>query len=494
MKIGAGGICGLLLSAPAVVPFLQDLPLSSMALRDGVRTSRPAAGQAAQILFPALFGPPYSGPGISFRFWLLPWGALGPSPALLSIAAVVSGRRHAFRWMLAGWIVFCLAAAFRLPVAGTIREIIPGFGQIEFCRYAGPSAEFAAAVLAALALDDWQRGKRLRMTMTAAIWTTMAVISLALVRDRLLAVLAEEPPASLLAAASVVLGLGCVVALAALLGQPATRARRLAAGGVITLEAVLLSLPPVLAGVPGGTLRLAPVAFLQAHAGLFRVYAMGGVLLPNYGSYFGIPMVNDAAMPRPRLWVGYASHLAPDEAGRFLLGTAGSPASRAANLVERRGDFAETAVKYVLTPAAGDPLAADRPADILDVFDDGDTHIYQLQDAKPYFETGGASCRLVPIDQDHLRAHCDGPGTLMRREMNAPGWRVRVNGQDAAIRGSGEMFQQIGLPTGDSTITWHYAPPHVTAILGLFGLGVAMLLGFWRHAAVRPERLSREPR
>ena len=75
-----------------------------------------------------------------------------------------------------------------------------------------------------------------------------------------------------------------------------------------------------------------------------------------------------------------------------------------------------------------------------------------------------------------MRATCNSPARLIRRELMYPGWTARVNGSAANIVTEGEIFQAIKVPAGVSDIEWRYAPLHASSIAAIFIAGVLALV------------------
>jgi len=95
------------------------------------------------------------------------------------------------------------------------------------------------------------------------------------------------------------------------------------------------------------------------------------------------------------------------------------------------------------------------------VYTDEVMSIYQLLNFRPYFVALGGPCLLQATERTRAIANCEGPATLIRREMFFPGWTVDVNGEASQISEYDDIFQAIALPKGKSEVRYRYAPPHV---------------------------------
>ncbi|WP_431270053.1 hypothetical protein [Dankookia sp. P2] len=99
--------------------------------------------------------------------------------------------------------------------------------------------------------------------------------------------------------------------------------------------------------------------------------------------------------------------------------------------------------------------------------------IFELPDAAPYFEAQGGPCQLDIASREALRAECEAPAVLIRREFAYEGWRATVNGSTAAVRPVDGLFQATDLPAGESEVRFAFAPPHIGWTLLPFALGLA---------------------
>ncbi|HVT13530.1 MAG TPA: hypothetical protein VHE55_14795 [Fimbriimonadaceae bacterium] len=82
-----------------------------------------------------------------------------------------------------------------------------------------------------------------------------------------------------------------------------------------------------------------------------------------------------------------------------------------------------------------------------------------------------------------LVVRATGPGRLVVRDRNMPGWLAKVDGKHVPIEGS--LWQEIDLPAGVHTVEFNYVPPGLMAGLAAAFLGwLAILLGlvYWRKA------------
>lgn len=83
------------------------------------------------------------------------------------------------------------------------------------------------------------------------------------------------------------------------------------------------------------------------------------------------------------------------------------------------------------------------------------TNVFELAGVRPYFES--AACKLTPVTRETVRAECPRPGDLVRLELAMTGWRAFVGRQEVAVRTVDDIFQEIDLPEGVSTVRFIYA-------------------------------------
>jgi hypothetical protein len=112
------------------------------------------------------------------------------------------------------------------------------------------------------------------------------------------------------------------------------------------------------------------------------------------------------------------------------------------------------------------------------VFQGAQADIYEVPDAAPYFEAPG--CTLRDQSRLSLRAHCDAPSHLLRRELAFPGWRASANGTDMPITPD-SIFQSVDLPAGDTQVFFHFAPPGILWAYGACAISALILCFRWKH-------------
>ncbi len=529
-KLAAGVATGAALSAPLWVAFLDYLPSADVGGHTGALAlqSLPPIG-IGQVLLPYSLGPIFAfttGPhGAALgALWGSVGGFLSATVAAAALVGLLGRRLRALRVALGAWIALCLLRTFGLAPLVHALAAVPGLHDAALYRYADPTWELAAILLAALGLDDVAR----RRTPVRALLVSCGVVAAlaawaawtawgALPAPAAGAGVADHP--HLYPVASLIAALGALT-LTAVGGVIATRKGRNGGGGrrrgrlvmasALCAESVLLLGATYASAPPPVAVSLGAVHWLQAHAGTARFTTLGPIQ-PDYGAAFGIAEVNANDLPLPRSWVREVARLDPNTpALSFTGGVASSPTgpTPAQALTQNRGAFAAIGTRYVVesadgTDVLGHPFPAPGspawPAGPRLVYRDGFAEIWELPSAAPLFSaraggpgaTGHAvTCTVRWSTPDAAVARCPHPATLVRREQFMPGWTAEVDGTAVAIRpaGPGGLFQSVELPAGTSRITFTFLPPHETLAVTAMVLaaGVLVLSPWWPVRRRRP--------
>jgi hypothetical protein len=360
-KVALGGVIGLLLSAPATLPFLQALPGDAIGPHAAIGDEALPAATWVLLLAPYAHGPL----GSTWQ-WAMAGGYLG-LPLVWLAALAVARPGGGGRWTLAVWLLVALAKAAQAPGPAALFDLLPFIRQTAVHRYVIPSCEMACLLLACLAVQDWlDRGPPARPA--RAIATAVALgplaVSLWLARD----VIAPVARANALGAAYVIASLAA--ALCVWLGVARLIRRRPGGRAPLWLGALLVGYAALVFALPllSGTRKLpidrALVGFLREHLGLSRFYTLWP-LWPNWGTPAGLATITYNAVPAPALWVDHVrAHLAPF-ADPIVFGPprdTGSPGAESPTVALRRrlDAYAALGVAYVLAPS-GTKLFAPLP-------------------------------------------------------------------------------------------------------------------------------------
>jgi hypothetical protein len=467
-KLSAATILGLCLSAPAVVTFLDYLRNASLSMRVFVDADRLQYGQGAALILPMLLGPPYQDQ--SLAAWTNAGGFIGTGTACLAAAAILSpGPSVPLRRLAFFWVAFWIAVFLGEPVARGIWHAFPALNQVAVTRYAMPSLEFSASLLAAWGWDDWRVGRlRVRMAMCTIIAMCAVAIWAAASQGRIgpFTVWSKAaPPVSIVAWATIV-----VAGLYALFRRHPTPPRLFAASCLLAIDAIASFSLPIGAGRLSGKLDLNPVVFLSQQPGLARSYGLNGRLDPNYGAFFNVPTIQSFSVPLAKNWADYAGQIDPILAGMALFRSSDLSASI---FMAHRAQFEQAGVGYVLVDPANDKIAPYHDPHLVPVFESAAARIYRMPAAAPYFDVLHGQCKLTVESRVHVTAACDQPALLMRRELFFPGWHVSINGHKAPLLQQAGIFQAVQLPAGPSIVDWEYVPEHARLILCAVLFGIA---------------------
>jgi hypothetical protein len=485
LRIGGGAALGALLAAPALWPFMQALPGDFLGEHGQAMGWAFLPGNWALLLFPYLLGNIHYATamlGPSLGIWARAGGYCGIVLVALALLALRRcGPETALRWVLTGWIGFVLTKATGLPVF----DAIPLVRQVMWHVYALPSWCMALSILAALALDDWQRGRAAKILRPALCATAATAAALLLGAPEIATLWARIPtypayPAISVAEAACVLG-----AIFSLWRLPPTRRRAAMLAATIIGQAGALCAFPLLAGTRDRPIDAGAIAYLQAHAGFGRIMSFGP-LVPNYGAYFSLAELSYNELPVPQTWVDYVrAHFQPGSNG-VLLHEGDAPApDRVAALIPA---YEMAGVTTILTWPGENPFAAGAATR---VYQGRVMDIWALPNPAPYAAASG--CRVTITARTHMLADCPAPSTLIRRELAAAGWGARVNGAIQPITVTGEVFQSVLLKAGYSDIVFAYAPPGVDWAWPACGLG-ALACFIWRPGQASLKPLVSRPR
>lgn len=373
-KVAAGGLSGLLAAAPLLLPFAQFLAVADQSARlDFNRIGLLPPGLAAYLL-PYLFGPiayfqAIDPTGLLLYIWGMLGGYAGVPLAFLALVGVAAPRRErALRLLLAGWIAVNLARTAMVPGITQMVGTIPLMHVTAVFRYAPPSWELAAIILAAFTLDGWQRHGALdRRAIGVSVLAVLVALGLALAAAS--GIVAGLWRVSLAYRPWPLLSLGWAAATLATLAwllrqEPARGLRPLAV--LLVLDAGLMFGVPLLSGTRNHALDTGAVAFLRRNLGLQRFYTLGP-FTPNYGAYYGVASINHNYQPIPEAWVAHVKARL-DPAVHAPIFTGNSPVldaggqTRPNAFQRRRAAYAADTVRYVLAAAGQNPLAEQQPA------------------------------------------------------------------------------------------------------------------------------------
>lgn len=473
LHIVFGVFCGLLLSAPILIAFIDYLAVGFYSLHANGFLGQHSlnAHFAIHLALPYLFGLLFNAasvPNVNFT-WATAGGYIGVGLPALGLLGIAARKNRGLRMALVLWLAFCTLAAYGLP-GGKLLIHAALLSNAAFFRYFDPSYVMALAVLAGLALDDLMQDmtkRRYFLTLTAlAVLLALGILN---VRENLVAL--HQP---IWFAGSIAIALIMLGGMALAWRLPPVQCRRIL-GTLVIAEALFNFLLPSFDNPRHPTLELGGIHYLQAHLGNQRVYAMGP-LEPNYGSYFGIAEIDDCDFPIPANWFAFRSKQLNPSAGPLIFdGQArinsdpGTPTSQEM-FVQNFANYEAIGVRYVLTKPQVNPAPE---LNLEKVYSDSVMDIYELPNPHPYIDATG--CTISTRSRNEIATDCTAPSTLTRLELFMPGWRARVNGHNVPVNLAQDIFQQIALPPGHADVRFYFLPPYMHAGYALFFAGLLLL-------------------
>lgn len=363
-NVSFGVVAGVLLAAPIVIAFIDYLLQADIGGHAGLfsHVSLPPSA-IPQIVTPYVYGSLFEYPGPSLGpIWSNVGGYLGSAVSFFVIIGLLGRRERGLRLLLCAWMAIALTRTFGFTPAVNLVNVIPGISSVAFYRYAPPSWELGAAILAAFAIDDFSLRSR---SSVPVVGSALFAACLAVGLPRLLGgeSLGEMvgPFAVLWTSASALWAVAVIgAALVVYIRQP-ERHQTLALCTVAVLDSAVLFVIPTLANPRDAQLGLGGIEFLQQHLGLSRFYTLGPIA-PNYGSYFHLASINHNDLPIAANWVRYVreqldTYLDPVNFTGTAPRSDPSALSQMEELQLHLPGYEWAGVKYVLTPPDEDPAA-----------------------------------------------------------------------------------------------------------------------------------------
>lgn len=369
MKVVIGGVAGLLVAAPILLPFSEYQGFSA------IGHIFPIEGllkiSLAPLFMPYIYGPigAFSDADSTHRlqsFWGSNGGYLNLTVLFLAIMGLFSGRRaRGLRILLAVWLAVFLGRVMNAFHLAYLFSLIPLMNVVGINRYCEPAWAMAAAILAAYAIDDWRTSDRKQiapMLVSGAVSLALAFTALRLGSGVINSLLqnAHDRHYPLWLWGSLAWTVAFTTGIAVLYCRRPNRRTISALGALIVANAFSLYAIPSLAGLRHSKLDFGLVSFLQHHLELERFYTLGP-FAPNYGAYFHIASINHNAVPIPSDWIRYIdSTLDPNSVIRYpsiFVGWFPGPSSDREKAVRMHlGGFEATAVKYILANRGTNPF------------------------------------------------------------------------------------------------------------------------------------------
>ena len=89
---------------------------------------------------------------------------------------------------------------------------------------------------------------------------------------------------------------------------------------------------------------------------------------------------------------------------------------------------------------------------------------------------GVHAVEIIEWQPNRISLQADGPGLLVLSEIAYPGWRVKIDVDNAVMQSPLDMLQGVELPPGEHQVTFYFRPLSVYLGLGCFALGVLLFM------------------
>lgn len=358
LKLCAGLLVAICLSAPLLIPAAMYTAKAYVGLHDGVFALVHMPLQMLPLqLFPQALG--FMGVPVptaltpsqlgSYNLTRLPeWVTL---PVLaLALAGLVRGRAarfYGFRLILAGWVVVWEARYLGVLPVRWLFNHVPGVSVMDATRYSGPAVDLALILLAAFALDDTLRQKRLSRWRLGLVGVVVGLLCAGAILPGLPLLTHwyhARPAAAVQALVFFLLAVILTLAVLAGLNRPARRSAIIA--GALCLPVCNFVLPQ-LSGLSKGHLDTGLIGFLKQTTGLQRMASTGPFGL-NFPDRYGIASVNYNALPAPKLWTSFAHEVLDPRADLNSFDMSGPPR----DILPHLAAFPSLGVKYLVVSDA----------------------------------------------------------------------------------------------------------------------------------------------
>ena len=479
-RLALGGGVGILLSLPIVVAFVDFLHVANIGSHVGAVDGTAVLPNQA---LPMFLDPYVYGTILSNHNVVNAWGSIGgyllAGSSTLAILGLFGRRLRPLRIALGAWMLLGGLAMFNVAHVRPLWNLIPYVKQIAVSRYMMPSLEMVVVVLAGLAITDLATSGAARRLffVTTGVGLALTIWSaLAAAPNNAGVVLAHRTRI-------IFMGLDALpfIAIGLILIVGFFSSHRIAPtlfAIVLAGEALVFFFVPTAEAAKVVTVDQAPITYLQQHLGEARFLDFA-VLYPNWGSQYSLNSLSAIDLPFPAAFANLIStELNPTlvPARQFMVsgGMAGVREQEHA-FVTHLAAYEATGVRYLLFPSVAPPSKALVHLGIKLVFADFRAHIYELPTTTPFFSSPTSGCRVSSTAVDVATATCSSAGTLVRSELMMPGWHASVNGHSVPITTTDGVYQTVALPSGTSTITYSFLPPHEEAALAGFAIGVLAL-------------------
>ncbi|WP_265445828.1 hypothetical protein [Flexivirga meconopsidis] len=503
--LAAGAVFGLLISAPALAAFAHFLGFGNVSSH---------AGAANELSYPlpklTSLALPYGVGPMANSVFVGQAGYLTLPAVLVGLVGFLGKRRPAVLVALGLLVVTLVLNMFGFPPVKAVLNELPGIRNTFVGKYGLALLEFAVVIFAAYGIDDIRRSRVRRPAVLVAALLVAGYLVGAMAWAAHRGLLVNGRWTTAVVTWTVV---ACVaVGLLLMLRRPTGRRAAFAAAGaaaVLIVDGAGTYAVPQASASARSTVNMAPVRYLQEHAGTYRFFTLGPIS-PNYGSYWQIPQLNVNDLPVPNKFSKVITETLKPKAGTelaeatwhdfmsgLLIPYAG--VSRQDELLAAYGQkqqyYRDMGAKYIVMNKGAAPDAEIRGYGLQLVFQDASVQIWQDPKAKPMYATTGDACTVTAQSMTEVELDCAESSTLVRRQLSSPGWTATINGAEHAVADrAGQLYQHVRVPAGKSTVVFSYLPtyfvPAAAVSLAVVGLmlvdGSVFLVLRRRRRTARP--------
>ncbi len=406
------GALALTLAAPLLVAFVDYLGQAQL----GGHTDNGFAGifldpgALLQYISPYVYGRVFDSdvPTVNV-IWGSIGGYVGIMPVILALASLVVPGRQGVKLFLWTWIVVAIGVSQGVPGIYGVFTLIPLTTTAASFRYLNASWVFALVFLSTMFLDaapalPVAQLKQVMLTSTVSGILIMAgAVTWAWPLVSTVASTSSQDFSTLLCGLALTVLLALTAAGAAWSGGAVRSARLLSY--LMVVECAAWFVYPYMSLPRGGKLDVALVAWLREHAGFGRVLNTAEASIGvNYGSYFGLGLINYSDLPTPRITATYVREkLDPYSGDIDLMPVNGglSPEEQADQrhaFRARLSAYAEVGVRFVL---------AGRDFDLFSPFD------FTTNMCEPYLLAPAQELRVDGMADSHGAVPVSGLGVTL---------------------------------------------------------------------------------
>jgi hypothetical protein len=314
-----------------------------------------------QYVMPYVFGQIFASNNQTLdRIWGDTGGYIGFVPIVFALAGLFIPHRRAVKIFLVGWVIIALGVTHGMPGVYSAFMTLPLVKVAACYRYLNPSWIFCIIFLAALFIDSIPTLPQPALRRILGWALACGLISITIAAVAAWPLIPELWADSHLYHSRAFM-VGSLMSVA-FLSLCILRAARCGTAGtamvmscILAAEAMVWFLLPYLSTPRHGRVDDDLIAYLRANIGYQRVIGTTEASLnPNWGSYFGIPLLNYDDIPAPKLTAKYVKEtLDPYANPNVFVQSWGniSPEQlldRKKIFRERLSRYAQAGVKYVL--------------------------------------------------------------------------------------------------------------------------------------------------